>query len=279
MNHYRNLSIISVSLYLIGILVTLFYLFNLPNQFAAAIPSIGNKLELASGVFYNTYMIIGVELLIGVASIIFLFVTNQKKEKVNVVYVDKYTTAKDKETAEVKETENTMQINQEIESKLKSIKEALGSQKDLKEQLDNALSVLCNDVEACQGAVFLKKEKEGKRFVQLCSSYAYNLADSATLEYEFGEGLTGQAAKEGKFVKIDAVPEGYIKIFSGLGKSSPSHLVFVPLQQEGETIGVMEIAAFKDFTLREEELLKKVSPILSEKIAGKEAASTKSKKS
>jgi putative methionine-R-sulfoxide reductase with GAF domain len=279
MNHYKNLSIITVSLYLIGILATLIYLFNLPSQLATAIPSIGNKLELADGVFYNTYIIIAAELLLGVVSIIFLFIANQKKEKVNVVYVDKYASGKEKESKEEKETETTTQINHEIESKLNSIKSVLGSQKELKEQLDNALSVLCNDVEACQGAVFLKKEKEGKRFVQLCSSYAYNLADSATLEYEFGEGLTGQAAKEGKFVKIDAVPDGYIKIFSGLGKSSPSHLVFVPLQQEGETIGVMEIAAFREFTSREEELLKKVSPILSEKIAGKEATNPKSKKS
>jgi putative methionine-R-sulfoxide reductase with GAF domain len=277
MNHYKNLSIISVSLYLIGILVTLIYLFNLPNQFASAIPSIGSKLDHANGVFYNTYMVIGTVLLIGVASIIFLFISNQKKEKANVVYVDKYS-AKDKESKEANEAEalNNLHVNEEIESMLNSIKEVLESQKELKTDLDNALSVLCNDVEACQGAVFLKTEKDGKRFVKLCSSYAYNLADSATLEYEFGEGLTGQAAKEGKFVKIDAVPDGYIKIFSGLGKSSPSHLIFVPLQEEGETIGVMEIAAFKNFTSREEELLKKVSPIISQRIARKDKAKTKS---
>ena len=33
-----------------------------------------------------------------------------------------------------------------------------------KADLDNALSVLCNDVEACQGAVFLKAEKDGKPY-------------------------------------------------------------------------------------------------------------------
>ena len=127
-------------------------------------------------------------------------------------------------------------------------------------------------MEACQGAVFLKNETDGKRTVRLSSSYAYNLADSAILEYEFGEGLTGQAAKEGKFVKIDTVPEGYINVFSGLGKSAPSHLVFVPLQKNGEILGVMEIASFKSFSNSEEELLKQASPILSQYLDKEDSA-------
>lgn len=274
MNFYKNLSIIAVILYLFGVLITLIYLFNLPNQFATALPSMGSKWDNVSWIFYNTYLIIGIELVVGIVAITSMFLNHQKKEKANVVYVDKYSTSKEKESTENIILETSKQNNEAIQGKLTAVKEVLSDQKDLKTELDKALSILCNEVEACQGAVFLKNETDGKRTVRLSSSYAYHLADSAILEYEFGEGLTGQAAKEGKFVKIDAVPEGYINVFSGLGKSAPSHLVFVPLQKNGEILGVMEIASFKSFTTAEEELLKQASPILSQYLDKEESVET-----
>ena len=94
MNFYKNLSIITVILYLFGVLITLIYLFNLPNQFATALPSMGSKWDSVNWIFYNTYLIIGIELVVGIAAIISMFLNNQKKEKVNIVYVDKYASSK-----------------------------------------------------------------------------------------------------------------------------------------------------------------------------------------
>jgi putative methionine-R-sulfoxide reductase with GAF domain len=271
MNFFKNLSIISVILYLLGVLVTLIYLFNLPSQFETALPSVGTKWNSVDWIFYNTYIIVGIELALGIIAVVCLFFHNQKKEKTNIVYVDKYASNKEKDTTDTNLADST-ETNKEIASTLSEVREALANQNDLKKELDKALSILCNEVEACQGAVFLKNETEdGKRTVRLSSSYAYHLADSAILEYEFGEGLTGQAAKEGKYVKIDAVPEGYINVFSGLGKSSPSHLIFVPLEKDGQVLGVMEIASFKSFSQGEEELLKQASPILSKYLDKNEA--------
>lgn len=270
MNVYKNLSIITVVLFLLGVLITVVYLFNLPSQIATVLPSINSKWDSVSWIFYSTYLIIGAELLLGVASIVFLFLATQHSEKVNIVYVDKYSSNREKEEVETEQSVNIQDFKEEVEGKVKSVKEILASRDDLKKELDKALSYICNKVEACQGAIFLKNETEGKRVVRLFSSYAYSLAETAVLEYELGEGLTGQAAKEGKFIKIDSVPDGYIKIFSGLGKSSPSKLIFVPIKNQQETVGVMEIASFKAFTAVDQEFLNQLSNVISEYISSRE---------
>ncbi|HYG40698.1 MAG TPA: GAF domain-containing protein [Cytophagales bacterium] len=270
MNIYKNLSIITVVLFLLGILITVIYLLNLPSQIVSVLPALNAKTDQINGIFYNAYLIVGIELILGISAIVFLFLSAQKRDKANIVYVDKYATNREKEDAESQDNAEIQDHKEEIEGRVKAVKGILTGKKDLKTELDSALSYICNQVEACQGAIFLKNETDGKRVIRLFSSYAYSVAESSVLEYEFGEGLTGQAAKEGKLVKIDSVPDGYIKVFSGLGNSSPSKLIFIPIKNQEETIGVMEIAAFKAFSRTNQEFLKQLSPAISDYIGKKE---------
>lgn len=110
------------------------------------------------------------------------------------------------------------------------------------------LTRLCGQVEASQAALYFVNKNKNQRLLELKGSYAYILADSQVLTYEFGEGLVGQVAKTGKMAHVKEVPKGYIEIFSGLGHSEPGELLIIPLKKDDEVLAVAEIATFKPFS-------------------------------
>ena len=61
--------------------------------------------------------------------------------------------------------------------------------------------------------------------------YALSIGESTVIKYEIGEGLIGQSAASGNTLYVDDVPDGYIKIVSGLGSASPQHLLIVPVKK------------------------------------------------
>lgn len=139
---------------------------------------------------------------------------------------------------------------------------------DLKAGLEKALSAVCRDLEASQAALFVVKQYEGKRILEIFATYAYHIAESKTFHYEFGEGLAGQVAKEGKLVNINSVPEGYITILSGLGKASPKHLVIAPIHFEDSVVAVLEVASFKQISKADEQYIREVAEMAGQGIAG-----------
>ncbi|MDZ7607941.1 MAG: GAF domain-containing protein [Cyclobacteriaceae bacterium] len=113
-------------------------------------------------------------------------------------------------------------------------------------------------IDASQALYYVVKKEKGIRYIEMMSSFAYSLPESETIKYEFGEGLAGQAAKDGKLINISEVPKGYITIISGLGASSPNHLVILPIKQGDEVAAVVEIGSFKGITSDEIKLIQEV---------------------
>ena len=135
-------------------------------------------------------------------------------------------------------------------------------------KMEKVLWKIANDLEAVQGAIFLTKQKDADmKMIELFAGYAYYLPESKVLTYEFGEGLAGQVAKDGRLVNISSIPEGYISVISGLGNSSPSNLILVPIKNEEEEVqGVIEIASFRNFDQKDELFLKEVALLLAKEI-------------
>lgn len=100
---------------------------------------------------------------------------------------------------------------------------------------------MAKKLEVSQANFYLAKNKK----LDFISGYAFHKPDNKGLSYSFGEGLAGQVAKAQQTVNISDIPEGYIKVISGLGEASPTNLLIVPLLHENETVGVMEFASFK----------------------------------
>ncbi|MDP4267333.1 MAG: GAF domain-containing protein [Bacteroidota bacterium] len=142
---------------------------------------------------------------------------------------------------------NTDKIN-EIFDKLREIKQ-------INTFTAKLLSSLANEIEASQGAFFVASKKNDINILRLVSGYAYHLPESSVIEFEFGEGLSGQVAKEGKPVNIKNVPDNYINIISGLGHSSPKNLYICPVKIDDKILGVVELASFKEFTSEQQDLI------------------------
>mgnify|MGYP001152909050 FL=1 len=56
-------------------------------------------------------------------------------------------------------------------------------------------------------------------------------------------------------------------ILSGLGSSSPNSLLFAPVVHEEKTIGMIELAAFKNFDRNTENLFNALSQRLGKKLS------------
>jgi hypothetical protein len=58
------------------------------------------------------------------------------------------------------------------------------------------------------------------------------------------------------------LPEGYVKISSGLGEASPSNLAVLPILFEGQVLGVIELASFTTFTPVQTDFLEQLTETL-----------------
>lgn len=126
---------------------------------------------------------------------------------------------------------------------------------DDSEIFNKALSEVCKKLEACQAAAFRVTEEESCQAIELFASFAYHIPEGERVIFRFGEGVAGQVAKEGKTANINGVPEGYIKIISGLGKATPTHLLLIPIKSGKQVVGVVEIASFVPFDDQKVEML------------------------
>ncbi len=264
---YKKLSTGIVFLFILGIVVAAYYLYTLPGSIAHSlhIHEVAAISQINSA-FRGTALVIGLELALGLLAIIFLLIEKQDNYR-NTAYADakKEDSQKKDNQLDPDQTENT-HFNQ----RLKTIESSLQANfTDTKAKLDHVMKEICHNLEACQGVFFIAKQEEQKHVIELFASYAFYFPESKSVVYEFGEGLAGQVAKEGKLVNIRSVPEGYVTILSGLGSSSPNYLVIAPVKQDNEVLGVLEIASFKEFSREDEKLLNEFAIMLGDQLSDK----------
>ncbi len=179
------------------------------------------------------------------------------KEVVKVIYktIDRPQETKAKEDTQKKEKET---INQIIKSCIKDLDKFTDSLEDFGDQLFKNLSKTLNIV---TGMLFLWDKSKEKYYT--ADTYAFYREDTYK-EYQMGEGLIGQVAKDRKTLYIDNVPEGYIQTLSGLGKGTPRYLIILPIVKNGFTIAVLEFATFNPIPEPAEKILETLSKKLSD---------------
>jgi putative methionine-R-sulfoxide reductase with GAF domain len=137
---------------------------------------------------------------------------------------------------------------------------------DLSKYTEKILSNTAKEYDIVQGLFYYRK-KNSDTFT-IASKYAY-YGEEEPNDFELGETLSGQTAKNQKVLNLAQIPENYITILSGLGNSSPECLLFVPIIHEGNTIGLMELASFKVFSKKTEKAFSQLSEKIGEKISEK----------
>ncbi|NJO90986.1 MAG: GAF domain-containing protein [Chloroflexia bacterium] len=115
-----------------------------------------------------------------------------------------------------------------------------------------------------QGIFFVKDQSD--KVFRKKGAYAYYSGDELR---EFSEevGLSGQVALNKKLLNISNIPEKYLTVLSGLGKSSPANLLILPVVYKDESIGIIELASFKKFDSLAEEILSDFMNQINEKLS------------
>jgi transcriptional regulator with GAF, ATPase, and Fis domain len=225
-----------------------------------AIYSLPSSLRLSDGYqpeLMNVYFVIALTFLFGALALVLAL--RYKKEV--IIFRDRTIDASTATKQETEEGKTTISLTNLISN----LTQAKG-QKDI---LEVGLNTVCKQLEAGQGAIYATLEKEGKRTVELKSGYALNIGESTIINYEFGEGLIGQAAAGGQSLYVDDVPEGYIKIVSGLGSASPKYLLIVPIKDGEQVLGVMEIASFASISEDQRKFTEESAQLVADKISNK----------
>lgn len=121
---------------------------------------------------------------------------------------------------------------------------------------------LADYLDANQAGIFVYNEgdsHETPAYLELLASYAYNRRKFLERKVMEGEGLVGTCAVERKTIYLKDVPNDYLEITSGLGKSNPKNILIVPLKIEEQLLGVIEMASFQVFEKYQIEFIEKVA--------------------
>ena len=152
--------------------------------------------------------------------------------------------------ANLRETTLRNQEQDWLKSNLAKFTQMLQGQRDLNTVSKRILSELAQVVQAHFGAFYILKQDEetGDFKLKLFSAYAYKEEKNVPKEFSIGEGLVGQCAFEKEKILLTNVPQGYLKINSGLGKIKPSNLIILPVLFENNVKAVIELASLEDLS-------------------------------
>jgi hypothetical protein len=127
-----------------------------------------------------------------------------------------------------------------------------------------ALRCIIKYVHAQQGIIAIGiKEGEEEERLEIIATYGISKAQGKEMSADIGAGLMGETFKDRQKKILDKVPKNYLKIESGLGEALPSKIMLLPLLKEnGEIVGVMELAFLGDVPPMASQFLDKVSGVI-----------------
>lgn len=262
----NRLSLILVFLFTAAMIFTAYYLYIFPDRLQKGSVLVEKEtIQSLTPVFTELNIVVWSGLILGLIALMLQLFNNQGK---NNEFVFEESDNEEKREDEIQQQQEERTADQNFS--LKAYEKILQHEGELKRKLNKILWTVCKELEASQAAIYQTIEKEDKRFIELRATFAYSVPDSQVISFEFGEGLAGQVAKEGRVFNITDVPEGYIKVLSGLGNASPNHLIILPIANENNVMGVMEIASFKAFDKETEKFLKELTALTALKISEEE---------
>jgi HAMP domain-containing protein/signal transduction histidine kinase/CheY-like chemotaxis protein len=136
-----------------------------------------------------------------------------------------------------------------LKSNLAKFTKMLQGQKDLNTVTNRILSELAQVVNAHYGVFYVLRQDEETFYTKLKLFAAYAPGSQKTMPKEFaiGESLVGQCAIEKERIILNNIPDNYVSVSSGLGKSKPSNLIVLPVLFENNIKAVIELASLDNF--------------------------------
>ncbi|HKO87963.1 MAG TPA: HAMP domain-containing protein [Burkholderiales bacterium] len=151
----------------------------------------------------------------------------------------------------IRNLKDTTQKNSEqdwLKTNLARFTRLLQGQRELETVVKLILSELAPLVAAQVGVFYMMEPAANDPRLKLVAAYGHRSNKSVASEFEPGEGLVGQCAVEQKRIVMNDVPDGYLRISSGLGAATARNVVVLPILFEQQTKAVIELAAFDAFS-------------------------------
>ncbi|TRX29383.1 response regulator [Flavobacterium franklandianum] len=134
-----------------------------------------------------------------------------------------------------------------------NLNEKLSSVKTLLELSKEIIDFLVSYTSAQIGTVYVFEDDA------LHLQHSYGINGKITSSFRMGEGLVGQAAVGKSLNILHQLPENYFKIESSLGKEKPDIIAILPAVFNNQTMAVIELGKFGDFSPMQYNLLKEIS--------------------
>src|SRR6266487_1211314 len=158
---------------------------------------------------------------------------------------------KDNINAMVQSLRETTKANQEqdwLQTNLAKMAGLMQGHRDLTTVAELIMNELIPLVGAQHGMFFLAETSDNDTRLRLIAGYGLRADIEAPSQFGLGQSLIGQAAKTKKPIVLADVPEGYLRISSGLGEAAPVNLMVLPIVFEDQVLGVIEAGSFWPFT-------------------------------
>jgi signal transduction histidine kinase/CheY-like chemotaxis protein len=173
---------------------------------------------------------------------------------------------KDNINAMVQSLRETILANQQqdwLKTNLARIAGMMQGHRDLAIVAELIMDELAPLVGAQHATFFLTAaEADGETRLRLIAGYGLLADMAAPIQYRIGQSLIGQVARSRRAVVVAGIPEGYIKISSGLGEAAPANLAIVPILFEDQVLGVIELASFTPFSQVQTDFLEQLTETL-----------------
>ncbi|WP_024682081.1 response regulator [Pseudomonas syringae] len=121
----------------------------------------------------------------------------------------------------------------------------------------NILQFLTQYLGASVAAVYIRQDHGG--FTRAASYGFSREQEQQDQTIHSDEGVVGQAASQDRIITLDELPENYFKVASGLGEGSPRSVVVVPISNDDQVNGVVELGFLRPLTEQDVEFLELVS--------------------
>ncbi|MDQ2811898.1 MAG: HAMP domain-containing protein [Actinomycetota bacterium] len=172
---------------------------------------------------------------------------------------------KDNINAMVQSLRETIRANQQqdwLKTNLAQIAGMMQGHRDLAVVAELIMDELSPLVGAQHGTFFLAEPADGETQLRLIAGYGLRADETAPIQYRLGQSLIGQVARSKRSIIVAHLPEGYVKISSGLGEAPPTNLAVLPILFEDQVLGVIELASFTSFSPVQTDFLEQLTETL-----------------
>ncbi|WP_144141893.1 response regulator [Paraburkholderia sp. BCC1884] len=117
------------------------------------------------------------------------------------------------------------------------------------------LDFLAEYLDAVVAALYVRDRQHGTLRRIATYGFSRESEQAAARNFEEGETLIGQAAAARRKLVLRDVPADYVQVVSATGRSAPRNLLIMPIENDGEVNGVVELGFVRELTKRDEDFV------------------------